>query len=312
MLAAGREAYAWCHECGLQKLIDIEQLAGRVGADYSLMNRRTRCPRCDGWMRFHYRQASLFPMWDTEMSWRWDAIDRRNHVGMCNRYEIYLNQMKHVFGRDVEDVLRGINLPSDEINRGGQGVVWTADERLHKMEWGFTTPKFSKRDPTKPIKPAIWNNARSENLHKPLWRESFLIRRCLIPVLRFAEAEGPPGRMTRTWYSVPRGEYGEGDHFSIAGIWREEAHGNVFSMLMTSSSPPVSRIHDRMPVIIAPNDRDAWLLGSPEQAKASFAEKNKTDAIGRKPPCRMGAGEGCAFPGKVFICRLQNRLRRNS
>lgn len=267
MLVSGREAFAWCHECGLQRQIDIEQLSARVGEQYSLINRRSPCPECGAWMRFHYRQAALYPMWDQEMSWRWDEIDRGRQFGMCNRYEIYLNQMNQVFGRSMDDVLRGINLPSDEINPGGQGAVWTSEERLHKMQWGFTTPKFSKRDPTKQIKPDIWNNARSENLHIPLWRESFATRRCLIPVMRFAEAEGPPGKMTRTWYSVPRGDYGDGDHFSVAGIWREEEVGNVYSMVMTSSAPPVSRIHDRMPVIIAPHDRENWLLGSPEQAK---------------------------------------------
>lgn len=201
------------------------------------------------------------------MSWRWDQIDRRAQYGMCNKYEIYLNQMKQVFGRSLDDVLRGINLPADEINPGGQGVVFAGDEKLYKMLWGFTTPKFSKRDPSKAIKPAIWNNARSENLHIPLWRESFAIRRCLIPVTRFAEAEGPTGNMTRTWYSVPRGDYGDGDHFAVAGIWREEAQGSVYSMVMTASADPVKRIHDRMPVIVKPTDRDRWLLGSPEEAK---------------------------------------------
>jgi putative SOS response-associated peptidase YedK len=39
-------------------------------------------------------------------------------------------------------------------------------------------------------------------------------------------------------------------------------------MVMTASAPPVSRIHDRMPIIIAPADRDAWLYDSREQAKA--------------------------------------------
>jgi hypothetical protein len=76
MLAAGREAYAWCHECGLQKQIDIEELAGRVGADYSLINRRTRCPRCEGWMRFHGSVANMghgraaSPSWGIRQHWR--------------------------------------------------------------------------------------------------------------------------------------------------------------------------------------------------------------------------------------------------
>ena len=64
MLVSGREAFAWCHECGLQRQIDIEQLSARVGEQYSLINRRSPCPECGAWMRFHYRQAALYPMWE--------------------------------------------------------------------------------------------------------------------------------------------------------------------------------------------------------------------------------------------------------
>jgi hypothetical protein len=41
MLAAGREAYAWCREFGLQSHIDIKQLGSRAGMYYSLVNRRS-------------------------------------------------------------------------------------------------------------------------------------------------------------------------------------------------------------------------------------------------------------------------------
>ena len=81
-----------------------------------------------------------------------------------------------MFGRELDEAARGINLPSDEINPGGLGIVMTSDWTARKMCRGFTTPKFSKRDPTKPIKPAIWNSSRTENLHIPLWRPSFAER----------------------------------------------------------------------------------------------------------------------------------------
>lgn len=185
---------------------------------------------------------------------------------MCNRYQSYVNRGK-MFGRDLDDIARGINLPTNEVNPGGQGVVMLSDWTVRKMDWGFTTPKFSKRDPKKAIKPSIWNNTRSENLHIPLWRNSFVERRCLIPVVRFAEAEGPKGQMTRTWFAVPAGDYAEEDHFSVAGIWREEAQSMVYSMVMTSCAPPMTRIHDRMPVILAPDDRAQWLSGEPDEAQ---------------------------------------------
>ena len=186
---------------------------------------------------------------------------------MCNRYQSYVNRGK-MFGIELDQTARGINLPTSEINPGGQGIVMLSDWTVHKMDWGFITPKFSKRDPKKPIKPSIWNNTRSENLHIPLWQSSFAGRRCLIPVVRFAEAEGPKGQMTRTWFTVPAGNYAEDDHFSVAGIWREEPQGLVYSMVMTRCAPPMTRIHDRMPVILAPRNREQWLLGSNEDAKA--------------------------------------------
>lgn len=217
-------------------------------------------------MRFQFRQACYFPMWDDKMDAIWDDIDRKAQAGMCNKYETYRLNSAQVFGRSLDDALRGSNTIPVEINPGSEGIICD-DRGIGSMaRWGFTTPRFSKRDPAIAIKPAIWNNTRSENLHIPLWRESFATRRCLIPVARFAEAEGTRGNMTRTWYSVPRGQDGDGAHFSIAGIWRQEADGPVYSMIMTQSALPVSRIHDRMPVIIAPQHRENWVLGSREQA----------------------------------------------
>ena len=58
------------------------------------------------------------------------------------------------------------------------------------MEWGFATPKISKKT-GKPISPYAWNNARDENLLKSrLWRDSFVKRRCLVPVSSFQESKG--------------------------------------------------------------------------------------------------------------------------
>jgi putative SOS response-associated peptidase YedK len=87
---------------------------------------------------------------------------------------------------------------------------------------------------------------------------------CLIPLDRFAEAEGKKGSMTRTWFSLR-----DDRQFHCAGIWRDSAEwGNAYSMVMTESAGVVQRIHARMPVILRPNDFGVWLSGTVDEAKA--------------------------------------------
>lgn len=89
-----------------------------------------------------------------------------------------------------------------------------------------------------------------------MWRDSFQKRRCLIPVSRFAEAEGPKGSMTRTWFKVPGDE-----PFAVAGIWRDSPEwGECYSMVMTESTGAVERIHSRMPVILTDQAAQTWLI----------------------------------------------------
>lgn len=124
------------------------------------------------------------------------------------------------------------------------------------MTWGF--PLALKGKDGRALKPKPVNNARTDKLGPAFWSGSARERRCLIPVNRFAEAEGTKGAMTRTWFSTA-----DDEQFHCAGIWRDSAEwGKVYAMVMTDAAGPVARIHDRMPVILAPNAYDAWLTGS--------------------------------------------------
>jgi putative SOS response-associated peptidase YedK len=81
--------------------------------------------------------------------------------------------------------------------------------------------------------------------------------RCLIPLTAFAEAEGPKGAKTRTWFSV-RGQ----PIFAWAGLWRESAEwGPVYSGVMTDCNEAIRPVHDRMPVLLHPHEYDQWLHG---------------------------------------------------
>jgi len=148
-----------------------------------------------------------------------------------------------------------------EVYPGYPGLVVASGE-LRSMVWGFPLTLKSKKT-GEPLKPKPVNNARADKLDSFMWRYSFAKRRCLIPVTKFAEAEGEKGKMTRTWFSLP-----DRDMFAVAGIWRNtDEWGSAYSMVMTDACEHVADVHDRMPVVLQRDDWGRWVDGSPEEAR---------------------------------------------
>lgn len=192
---------------------------------------------------------------------------------MCNLYTVR---------KSVEEVARhfgvtppaGLNTPA-EVYPGTPGLVVREQDGqrvLQSMTWGFPLRlKFMKPD----SKPKPVNNIAdlSKNMWKglaakPQWR-------CLIPVTHFAEAEGPKGKMTRTWVNIK-------SHPVIAwgGLWRDSAEwGPVYSGAMTDANDAISPLHDRMPVFLFPTEWDAWLRGSFDDLLAFQQRKFPDDLI---------------------------------
>ena len=178
---------------------------------------------------------------------------------MCNLYRMTKNadEVAKLFDLTVE---RGLN-SSAEIYPGYTGLV-AAGGALRAMTWGFPLARTGAKG--QPLKPRPVNNARTDKLGGPFWKSSFVSRRCLIPVEAFAEAEGAKGAKTRTWFSLPEAEV-----MTVAGIWRDSAEWGVcYSMVMTEACLHVASIHDRMPVIVGKDDRQTWIAGPPEAARA--------------------------------------------
>jgi len=93
------------------------------------------------------------------------------------------------------------------------------------------------------------HNARLDSLgSKPLFRGA---RRCLLPANGFFEWQ------RRTSGSQPFYLRAEGDLFGMAGICDERS----CAVITTDASPAMAHIHDRMPVIVAPEDYEQWLEG---------------------------------------------------
>lgn len=148
-----------------------------------------------------------------------------------------------------------------EVYPGLPGLV-VAEGRARAMYWGFPLVLTGKQG--QKLKPKPVTNAREDKLLTGFWRDSFVHRRCLVPVSQWAEAEGEKGRMTRTWYGLPDAEV-----FAVAGLWRPSAEwGDVYTLVMVDGHPQMAEVHDRMPLILSHAAQRYWLEGTPDEALA--------------------------------------------
>jgi putative SOS response-associated peptidase YedK len=167
---------------------------------------------------------------------------------MCNLYRLSSSR-EEVARLFKATVGQPGNWGAGEVYPGYPGLV-VAQGELRSMVWG------------QPLKPKPVNNARADKLDNFMWRYSFRERRCLIPVSAFAEAEGEKGAKTRTWFTLP-----DTDVFGVAGLWRDTPEwGPAYSMVMTEACIHVAHVHDRMPVILKPEQWSDWLDGPPDAA----------------------------------------------
>ena len=78
--------------------------------------------------------------------------------------------------------------------------------------------------------------------------------RCRVPAAGYYEWEKTDGGKKK--YLI---RPGKDTVFFMAGIYRMEESGAVFSILTRDSSPSISFIHDRMPVIFTEKTAGMWL-----------------------------------------------------
>ena len=105
-------------------------------------------------------------------------------------------------------------------------------------------------------------NTRSETAaEKPLFRDSYRLRRCLVPAAWYYEWErrtGPDGKPVSRRYALKA--HGSGPCL-LAGIYRFEPGQRLpaLSILTRAAAPEIAFIHDRMPVICPADQLDRWL-----------------------------------------------------
>lgn len=112
--------------------------------------------------------------------------------------------------------------------------------------------------------PSIGNkliNARAETVPtKPSFRDAFRHRRCLIVADGFYEWEKQGKEKQPMLISHP-----DNRPFAFAGLWENwrKGPGEIQSctIITTTANPFMKQVHDRMPVILKPQDYDQWLTG---------------------------------------------------
>src|SRR5262249_53979025 len=142
-------------------------------------------------------------------------------------------------------------LPVCRLDRSG-------DREIAMLRWGLI-PYWAKdeRIGFKAI------NARAETVATaPAFREAFKHRRCLVPANGFYEWKKLPGGRKQPYLIQMRG----GSPFSFAGLWERWKKGETpietFTIITGEPNSLAAELHDRMPVILDPDDYDTWLRAS--------------------------------------------------
>lgn len=109
-------------------------------------------------------------------------------------------------------------------------------------------------------------NARAETLaEKPSFRGPYRYRRCLLLADGFYEWKAVPGAKARSPYFI---RLKSGQPFTFAGLWDEwhAPDGSLVrscAIVTTAPNALMVALHERMPVILPPAAREAWLDPAP-------------------------------------------------
>jgi putative SOS response-associated peptidase YedK len=135
---------------------------------------------------------------------------------------------------------------------------------LLSMRWGLVPSWWQKS--LKDV-PATFN-ARAETVaDKPMFRDAFRRRRCIVPASGYYEWRKTQGgkRPDRQPYYISAAD---GGVLSFAGLWDRWTNPQTgeplrsCTIIVTAANTFTRAIHDRMPAILAPGDFAAWLGGA--------------------------------------------------
>lgn len=174
---------------------------------------------------------------------------------MCGRYTLYVDT-------EYEEIVNIVNEVEKNMQAGGlsvenrpmaAGEIYPTNAApvltlLHHRQtpelltWGF--PNFQKK--------GVIINARSETVpDKPMFRQCFCSRRCVVPSTGFFEWDK---NKTKYLFRLP-----DSDVVYMAGLYNEFDREKRFLILTTAANSSVTGVHNRMPVVLPKTDINDWL-----------------------------------------------------
>ena len=161
---------------------------------------------------------------------------------MCGRFFIDFED------KNIQNLLRGLKaedarFSSGDVYPSASVPVLTQKNGPMFARWGYE--RFDKK--------GLLINARAETVtQKPMFRQDFFERRCLIPASGFYEWTADKQRVFfRRKDRLP---------LLFGGIYRNEKGGAAsFVILTKEATPPVDTYHDRIPILLGADNLAQWL-----------------------------------------------------
>jgi putative SOS response-associated peptidase YedK len=165
---------------------------------------------------------------------------------MCGRFV----QIKR--RRDYEEYLRMLASLGPKLeehsswNIPPSRAVWAVRQvggemRIDRLTWGWTAGAEGR----------LVSNARVESAaEKPMFRESWLARRCLVPVEGCYEWQTLGGGRKQPFYFSAR----SGGPTLLAGLWT----GDALVLLTCATRGPLAVVHSRRPVAVRLEEGRRW------------------------------------------------------
>jgi putative SOS response-associated peptidase YedK len=139
----------------------------------------------------------------------------------------------------------------------------TGEREIAMMRWGLI-PGWCK-DPKELGVSTV--NAKAESLMvKPIWRQPFKKRRCLVPADAFYEWQKINAKTKQPYAFGLKSD----EPFAFAGLWERSTSSDgmqldSFAIITTDPNELAATVHNRMPVILEPRDYNRWLTREDEE-----------------------------------------------
>lgn len=194
----------------------------------------------------------------------WISYDAmRIFCSMCGRYTLGTKPSKLAEHYGLSGVPKGLRPNYNVAPAQTMSVIVESKNggrQLEMMRWGIH--RNLGKDLAKEL-----INTRADKAFGGFWKRTVLGRRCLIPADGFYEwKKTKDGKVP--FFIHPKVI----DLYSFAGIWdtwkSDEGHEiKTYSIMTTEPNKEMKAIHDRMPVILHPEDEASWLEPSSDEKK---------------------------------------------